>query len=253
MRVSMPELYRAGPAGREAHDHGSAAGRVIPWLSMELPLFPLHVVLFPGRPLPLHLFEPRYRQMLQDCLDADRRFGVIAIRSGREVADDPEVFEVGTVAHVEDVKELPDGRYDITIRGVDRFRIERFLPGTPYLRAAVQLLPSGSCETNGSSPGDDVSHRCRVLLDLLICYLVELGAPAELLTHLPGEPDKLAYFAAAAAQVEVPEQQHVLELPTTAERINASINLLRREAGLMRHFGAVGSLRPMGPGGAELN
>jgi Lon protease-like protein len=220
--------------------------RAVAWQAMELPLFPLHVVLFPGRPLPLHLFEPRYRRMLADCLAGDRRFGVVAIRAGVEVGGGAEVFSVGTVARVESVKELPDGRFDIVTRGEQRFRVSRFLPESPYLRAEVDLLDEGPCS-------DRDRAAARQLRSLLLLYLAGLGAPEELLERVPVDPDELAWLAAAAVQVEVPEQQRLLELDSTGSRLETASALLRREAGLMRHFGTVGSLRPPGPNGSDLN
>lgn len=213
---------------------------------MDLPLFPLHLVLFPGRQLPLHLFELRYRQMLAHCMANSQRFGVVAIRAGREAGHVPEVFEVGTVARIEQVAELPDGRFDIITRGTQRFRIVRFVEGEPYLRAEVELLEDEPAETEDG-------ERARALRDLLIPYLASLGAPEELLERIPSEPAELAYLASAAAQVEVGEQQRLLELDGTGRRLEATLRLLRRETGLMRHFGTVGSLKPPGPGGADLN
>jgi len=219
---------------------------------MELPLFPLHVVLFPGRPLPLHLFEPRYRRMLCDCMDTDGRFGVVAIRSGREVGGTPEVHDVGTIAKIQSVKELPDGRFDIITRGAERFRVHQLLQpcagvaGTPYVRGEVELLAEPPADAGEA-------RRASLLRSLLGPYLLGLGAPEELIARLPQAPAQLAYLAAAAVQVEVPEQQRLLEMGSTVERLDATLALLRRETGLMRHLGTVGSLRPPGPGGAELN
>lgn len=213
---------------------------------MELPLFPLHVVLFPGRRLPLHLFEPRYLRMLEDCLAGQRRFGVVAIRSGHEVGAPAETFSVGTVAEIEQVEPLDGGRFDILARGLHRFRILHHLDGTPYQRASVQPLPDGAVDPH-------VEERGRQLRELLVPYLSNLGAPEELLRHLPASPDQLAYLAAAAMQVELPEQQRLLELDSTATRVTAALEMLRRESGIMRHLGSTGSLRPPGPCGAELN
>ncbi|HVM00272.1 MAG TPA: LON peptidase substrate-binding domain-containing protein [Egibacteraceae bacterium] len=213
---------------------------------MELPLFPLHVVLFPGRPLPLHVFEPRYRTMLEDCLAADRRFGVVAIQAGKEVGGCAEIFEVGTVAQIESVTPLADGRSDILTRGVQRFRVQELVPGTPYLKARVELLAEGCAAASDRA-------RAAQLRDLLVPYLAGLGAPDELLGRLPSDPDELAYLAAAALQTEVPDQQRLLELDSTGTRLAATLAMLRREASLMRHFGRVGSLRPAGPNGAQLN
>lgn len=213
---------------------------------MDLPLFPLHLVLFPGRPLPLHLFEPRYRRMLADCLAGERRFGVVAIRAGREVGENADIFEIGTVAEIQNVEELPDGRFDIVTRGVQRFRIHEYISGPPYLCAKVELL-----DEPVSGPDDlEVAERVR---ELLVPYLTGLGAPSELLERLPADPGALSWLAAAAVQVEVPEQQRLLECDSLRARLGGTLAMLRREAGLMRHFGTVGSLRPPGPGGAELN
>lgn len=227
---------------------------------MELPLFPLHVVLFPGRPLPLHLFEPRYRRMLRYCLDGDGRFGVVAIRSGREVGEVPQIHEIGTIASIRSVKELPDGRFDIVTKGTQRFRVRQVLaPGqdsgqgsgqdsgaTPYVRGDVEILSE-------PPPDDGEVARAAQLRALLAPYLLGLGAPEELIDRLPRQPSELAYLAAAAVQVEVPDQQRLLEMGSTAERLDAVTALIRREAGLVRHLGTVGSLRPPGPGGADLN
>ncbi len=212
---------------------------------MELPLFPLHLVLFPGRPLPLHVFEERYRRMLADCLSGDRRFGVVAIRSGCEVGDVPEIYDIGTVAEIESVTTLADGRSDITTRGVQRFRVRELLGEAPYLRAVIELLDDVAL--NGEGEGT-----CE-LRELLYPYLASLGAPQELLSCLPEEPERLAYLAAAAMQVDVADAQRLLELDRTDERLEATLQMLRRETRLMRHLGAVGLLRPPGPNGADYN
>src|SRR6478609_7685853 len=103
---------------------------------MRLPLFPLSVVLFPGTPLPLHIFEPRYRQMLADCLAADRRFGITPAGSEQE-APDPGM--VGCTAEVRVNQELPDGRSNIVVLGGDRFVITTLVDDpAPYYVAAVQ-------------------------------------------------------------------------------------------------------------------
>ena len=214
---------------------------------MDLPLFPLHFVLFPGRPLPLHLFESRYRQMLRDCLDGDRRFGVVAIRAGREVGTRPDdVHRVGTVAQIETVSELPDGRYDIIVRGVQRFRILATMNDRPYLRATVETLPDGPC-------GPDDRAAAAYLGKVLVPYLSAFGVPAEVYHRLPDDPARLSYAAAAALQVEVGEHQRLLEIDNHRTRLLETSRIIRREAGFMRHLGQVSSFRPPGPIGAQLN
>lgn len=212
---------------------------------MELPLFPLNCVLFPGRPLPLHVFEPRYRRLLEDCQAADGRFGVVAIRSGVAEGGGPvETFDVGTIAEIVRVDRLEDGRANLLTRGTDRFRIERVLSPEPYPRADVSLLTGEDARVPSIEVG--------LLRRFLVPYLTGLGAPSELIDRLPRTAEELTWLAASAIQVEVPEQQRLLELDH-CDRIRLTLRMLRRESGLMRHLGTVGSLRPAGPGGAELN
>lgn len=215
-------------------------------MGVELPLFPLRTVLFPGRPLPLHIFEPRYRQLLVDCLEGDRRFGVVAIRNGHEVGGEAEVFDVGTVAEIEDVRRFEDGRAEIATRGIERFRILALLGDDPYPRARV--APCVDQPVNGAA-----REPAGLLRHLLHPYLAGLGAPEELLTRLPERPEELAWLAASTVQVDLVEQQRLLELDSVPARLTETMRILRRESGIMRHLGTVGSLQPPGPGGHELN
>src|SRR5215469_9852400 len=109
-----------------------------------LPLFPLGTVLYPGLVLPLNIFEERYRQLVRDLLDQPepRRFGVIAIREGRETGIDgvSALYDVGCLATVRDVTELPDGRYELVTIGTDRFKLRGLDDSKPYLRGEVELL-----------------------------------------------------------------------------------------------------------------
>ncbi len=215
--------------------------------TMDLPLFPLHLVLFPGRPIPLHLFEERYLLMLQACMAGDGQFGVVAIRSGREVGDvPPEVFRIGTVAEIESVTERPGGRYDLIARGVTRMRVVSSAHDLPYLHGEVELLEDPPC---GPREREGAAELARLLVD----YLATLGVPREYCDRLPGDPAKLGYLAASTVQVELHEQQQLLELPSHAERIAEVTRILRREAGFTRHLGSVASYKPPGPGGAQLN
>src|SRR3954453_11337770 len=88
----------------------------------EIPLFPLNTVLFPGMPLPLHIFEPRYREMIGACVRDERPFGVVLIKEGREVGEAAMPFEVGTLAKIVGVERLDDGRMNVVTVGTDRFR-----------------------------------------------------------------------------------------------------------------------------------
>jgi Lon protease-like protein len=109
---------------------------------MELPLFPLHTVLCPGVALPLHIFEPRYRSLVARCLDDGGPFGIVLIRDGREVGGGPtSIATVGTVAEIREAGKFGDGRYELLVVGVRRFRIESVTVGRePYLIGQVEEL-----------------------------------------------------------------------------------------------------------------
>src|SRR5579859_252727 len=112
-------------------------------MSETLPLFPLGTVLFPGLLLPLHIFEDRYRQLMRDLLDGPEphRFGVIAIRRGRETGVDGirALYEIGCIATLRQVNALDDGQYDIVTVGTHRFRLASLDDSGPYLRGQVDL------------------------------------------------------------------------------------------------------------------
>src|SRR5262245_1819318 len=121
----------------------------------RLPVFPLTVVLFPGTPLPLHIFEPRYRRMLADCLAADRRFGITPPGAERE-APDPGM--VGCTAEVRVNQELPDGRSNIVVLGGDRFEVAELLDDpAPYHVATVRTFD----DEPGTAPGTERTELLR--------------------------------------------------------------------------------------------
>lgn len=215
-------------------------------VTAELPLFPLHVVLYPGRPLPIHVFEPRYREMLEECLATDRRFGVVAIRFGRAERGRADVHRVGTVAEILRVEQLDDGRSNIVTRGAERFRIARLLQDRSYLRAEVELLDEEPANAGLAPLVATLRHD-------LEAYLQDIGAGPELSGRLPAKPAALAWLAACAAELQLSEQQQLLELDSRAERLRTTLRLLRREHSLMRRLGHITILRPQNPAGATLN
>ncbi len=104
---------------------------------MELPLFPLNSVLFPGATLPLHIFEERYKKMVNLCLERNSPFGVLLIRSGSEAGETAEPFEIGTTARIVRVQHLDAGRMNLICLGEQRFRLSRQVSETPYLVGEV--------------------------------------------------------------------------------------------------------------------
>ena len=113
---------------------------------MEIPFFPLRTVLFPGMPLPLQIFEPRYRTMTRELLESGGVFGVLLIREGNEVGGGAVPYSVGTTARIEQCQELPNGRYVVSARGKRRFRVVRTLPPRPYPYGEVEYIDDGQWE-----------------------------------------------------------------------------------------------------------
>ena len=110
----------------------------------RIPIFPLpNVVLFPHVFLPLHIFEPRYREMVADTIDGDRLIGMVLLRNGwqRHVGPDPPIFPIGCAGRITHVASLPDGRYNIVLRGLQRFRVQDEDHSRAYRVAGVESLP----------------------------------------------------------------------------------------------------------------
>ncbi len=203
-------------------------------MATRLPLFPLSSVLVPGLVLPLHVFEPRYRVLVQALLElpegAERQFGVVAIRAGREVGADGvrALHGVGCTAELREVTPYEDGRYDIVTVGETRFRLEGIdeAAGTPYLTGLVDLLP----ERDGEG---DVEVLARQVTRRFAEYRERLGVE---ITELPEQPSVVSYLVAAAVVLDLPDRQALLEQATTAGRLRAELDLLRRESALIQAF-----------------
>ena len=178
----------------------------------QLPLFPLHTVLFPGMPIHLHIFEPRYREMMRLCLDDQRPFGVVLIRQGMEALGplaDP--FPVGTTAHITEVATLPDGRMNLVALGDERFRILSLDRSHTYLTAQVESLPLDTAHTLQVARGGHLlrkylAHYIRLLARTGLRDLMELNQ-----LEMPDDPMFLTYLAAALLQLPAVEKQALLE------------------------------------------
>src|SRR5262245_60569710 len=170
-----------------------------------LPLFPLHVVLFPGLPLPLHIFEPRYRLMIGQCLEASAPFGVVLIRAGREVGDPADPYPVGTTAEIVRHERLADGRLNLLCVGRERFRIRAPRTDQPYLAAEVEPLVERPPEPEAAELAAALARRLRAFL-----------GPAAPTLDLPVDPPALSFAGAALVPLELSERQALLELDSTA-------------------------------------
>ena len=188
-----------------------------------LPLFPLGAVLYPGMLLPLHIFEERYRQLVRDLLDGPepRRFGVIAIRKGRETGVDGvhSLYEIGCTATLRRVDRHEDGRFDIITVGAQRFRLLGLDETQPYLQGEVEMLPEQAPDPAAAGPAVRVVQAAfREYLDAL----TEGGGATVRIEDLPGEPALLSFLVAAAMVIDLPERQALLSRETAMLRTTTS-------------------------------
>lgn len=204
-------------------------------MTQTLPLFPLGTVLFPGLVLPLHIFEQRYRQLVADLREQPepRRFGVIAIREGRETGTDGVValYETGCTAAVRHISERGDGGFDLVTVGADRFRLASADRSGPYLRGEVELLDeeTGSrADARREVPA--VQRAFRAYLDVL----TETGAARVSVPQSPDEPVALSYLVAACIIADLPDRQALLAQPDAVARLAAERAWLAREISILR-------------------
>jgi Lon protease-like protein len=182
----------------------------------RLPLFPLELVAFPGELVPLHIFEPRYRQLLADCLAGDQRFGITAQR-------DPAPGALGTIAHIRASQPLPDGRSNIVVEGERRFTLRTLLEtDTPYLVASVEEFD----DTSGTDPA---TEELDALRDLGEEYREALSVLADSPADPPpwgGDPEAFSFQVAALAELDLGAKERLLAVRSTRERARALLGAL---------------------------
>lgn len=202
----------------------------------RLPLFPLGLVLLPGLLLPLHVFEERYRILVAELLELpedSRRFGVVAIRQGREVGADgvTALHDVGCVAQLRRATPLEDGRYEIVTSGGPRFRLVGLEDDRPYLTGLVEWLPD---EVGAEDEAALLDAAVRAAFaDYLTALATASGEQLEA-PELPGDPLVLSYLVAASVVVDLEVRQALLAQPDGVARLGAELRLLRRESTLLR-------------------
>ncbi|WP_327366863.1 LON peptidase substrate-binding domain-containing protein [Streptomyces sp. NBC_01217] len=227
----------------------------------RLPLFPLNAVLFPGLVLPLNVFEERYRAMMRELLKTDddepRRFAVVAIRDGREIAptatgmpdptrtpaergpsdgfgpDPIQTFHrVGCIADAAKIRERPDGSFEVLATGTTRVKLLSVDASGPYLTAELEELDE--------EPGEEAGALAEGVLRAFRSYQKRLaGASERSLTtgaDLPDDPSVVSYLVAAAAVFDIPCKQRLLQAPDTATRLREELTLLRSETAVIRHL-----------------
>ncbi len=199
-----------------------------------LPLFPLDTVLFPGMPLYLHIFEPRYREMLRACIDRKQPFGVVLIRQGVEALGPLATpHSVGCSARIMEVDRMEDGRSNVTVLGDERFTIlEVDRAAQPYLVGTVSPLPLENPRPL------DVLRGLRGLRCLVRAYLKQLASTSTEgldLTglELPDDPLNTLHMAAALLQIPTVEKQPLLAASTAMHMLAQLERLYRREMAIL--------------------
>lgn len=198
----------------------------------SLALFPLDTVLFPGMQLKLHIFEERYKRMINQCIDAETPFGIVLIKRGREAfgpAANP--FDVGCAAHISDVERLPMERMNIVVTGQKRFRIRALDHSQPYLVGDVEFF----------APSDDRPQVIRAYSDqlrpLVIRYLSILtasdgaGFDAD---QIPRQPRAVSQLAAILLQTDNAQKQSLLAIDSLSRLGAVLVELYRIEVALLK-------------------
>ena len=196
----------------------------------ELPLFPLAVVLFPGVALPLHIFEPRYRKMLDDIKVGNGLFGLSYFDATTATTDVPPAGHIGCVAEVTETQSFPDGRSNILTVGVVRYRIDSYVErGDPYLVARVSFFEDD--EEDDTLLTDSAREVAETFTRIAQAVRTINDERATLPDISDTEPQRLSFLVAAAMEIEPDVKQELLELRSTAERLQRLRGMLIRAVG----------------------
>jgi ATP-dependent Lon protease len=193
----------------------------------ELPLFPLPIVLFPGVPLPLHIFEPKYRQMLADVRATNNLFGLSYFDPAASDREIPPSGHVGCVAEITETQAMPDGRSNILTVGVIRYQIDTYVErGEDYLVARVTYFEDE--EEDYSLLTDSAREVAETFTRIAQAVRIINDERATLPDISNTEPQRLSFLVAAAMEIEGEVKQELLELRSTSERLRRLRGMLSR-------------------------
>ena len=191
----------------------------------DIPLFPLNVVLMPGAPLPLHIFEERYKQMIGECLEEEKEFGMV-------LSDESGTREVGCTARIVEVLErYEDGRMNILVEGSRRFRLNSILTGKPYYVGEVEYIEDEPAEEDVT----DLAQECIALLE----RVVKAATGGSVGIEIEPPYSNLSFAIAGRIDFEAEVRQQILELPTERERLERLKELLTEAAERMEREQAI--------------
>jgi Lon protease-like protein len=189
-------------------------------------------------PIHLHVFEKRYRMMIQHCLQKDMTFGVVLLRKGHETDTDQQTYTVGCTAKIVDIEALKDGRFYLTALGESRFRIQSIDHSTPYMTGNIEEIYTDYKQSHLLLPETNILRRhIRTYLDLLSDtdgYHYELKELTNKSLHLPEEPIFLIHLAASLLQLPSNEKQNLLAINNLFELNSKIQRIYRREISIMK-------------------
>jgi len=186
---------------------------------MEIPLFPLpNLVLFPHIVLPLHIFEERYKLMINGCIDRSDVFGLLLVRKGEEEEKDDTIHRVGVTARIVEVERLDEGRMNILCEGETRFRVYRFTQQTPFWKGAVDFF-----EDKDPHPPEALYDQVAELYRSVAVLSAKLSGSQETEVALPESATDLSYMVSYVLDIDSEEKQKLLEMDSTGERLRMLI------------------------------
>ena len=190
---------------------------------MEIPLFPLpNLVLFPGIVVPLHIFEDRYKSMINTCIERNEAFGLLLLRDGAEEESDETIHRVGVTARIVEVERLDDGWMNILCEGESRFRVYRFTQQTPFWKGTVDLFEDAEIRSGIEALYEQAAGLYRKVADL--GRQIRGSEPGELV--LPESPVDLSYMVSYVLDIAYEEKQKLLEMTSTSERLEVLVSHL---------------------------
>ena len=202
---------------------------------LTMPMFPLGMVLMPTMVVPIHVFEPRYRQMTKDCLDGDREFGVVLIERGSEVGGGDIRTDAGTVARIINAEEFPDGRWGLVAGGIRRVQVSRWLKDDPYPLAEVQEWPD---EELGHDEEAELAAGIPPVLTTwrrVLALQSELGAPGPPAAfEVSDDPSTAVWQLASLSPMGPLDRQQLLTAQNAVHRLDLLGNFLTDAEELIR-------------------
>jgi len=196
-----------------------------------IPLFPLNTVLFPGMPLPLHIFEERYKLMINECVRDHKPFGVVLLKEGSEVGAPAVPHPIGTTARIVSLERLAEGRFNIETVGEDRFKILELREDKPYLWGMVENFPMSEPDSPSVT---GLATRLRPWVTQYMTLLAQAAETPFDAHRLPAEPLALAYLAAIVLQTPMVSKQNLLTLPRLSDLLERERQIYRNEIVILK-------------------